>query len=117
MRSLKISLIFILLSCLSNQLMSQCLVDIEKQVGTTELCITIQVNFDISSIDKIIISDGERNEDIYYDNSRTINWCYDRKLTTQEKHIKIYALILGEIRLITPNYTQRSRNIVIVDGM
>ena len=117
MRSSKIYLIFILSLFLSNELMSQSLVDIKKQINESEICIDIQIDFDANSIDQLIITDDEGNEDIYYANSQAINWCYERNLMNQEKHIKIYAQILGETHLITPNYIQQSRNIVIVDGM
>jgi len=117
MRSSKFYLIFILISFLSTQLMSQCLIDIEKQTTASEVCITIQIDFDIGSIEKIIISDGEENEVTCDVDSQTINWCYERKLVAEEKHIKVYALISGQLQLITPNYTHRSIDIVLVDGM
>lgn len=118
MRSLKIYLVFILLWCLSTQLMSQCIVDVEKQITESEVCISIDIDFDVSSIDKIIISDEDGNEDIYHPDSKAINWCYDRKLIAEEKHIKIYVIVSGQPQLITPNYTQRSSGgIVIIDGM
>ena len=117
MRSSKTYLIFVLSLFLSNTLLSQCIVDIEKQTTETETCITIQIDFDVNSIEQLIITDDEGNENIYYVDSQTISWCYERKLITEEKHIKIYALISGETHLITPNYTQQSRDIVIVDGM
>jgi len=98
--------------------MSQCIIDIEKQTTKSEICINIQIDFDISSIDKIIISDKEGNEAIYHPDSQDITWCYERKLIAEEKHIKVYALISGQSHLITPNYTQRSSGgIVIIDGM
>jgi len=117
MRNSKIYLVFILTWCLSGQLMSQCLVDVEKQTTQSEVCITIQVDFDIGSIEKIIISDGEVNETICLSDAQTATWCYERKLVAEEKHIKVYAIISGEPQLITPNYTQGSSKIVIVDGM
>jgi len=117
MRSSKIYLIFVLSIFLSNGLMSQCLVDIKKQTTESEVCINIQIDFDVNSIDQLIIADDEGNERIYYADSQTVSWCYQRTLATKEKHLKVYARISGELHLITPNYTQQSRNIVIVDGM
>ena len=97
--------------------MSQCLVDVKKQTTESEVCITIQIDFDIGSVEKIIISDGEVNEATCVSDAQTVTWCYERKLTAEEKHIRVYALIAGQTQLITPDYTQGSSRIVIVDGM
>jgi len=117
MRNSKIYLVLILTWFLSAQLMSQCIVDVEKQVTDSEVCITIEVDFDIGTAEKIIISDGETNEAICVVNSQAVTWCYQRQSATEEKHIELYAVIAGQVHPIVPNYTQGSSKIVIVDGM
>jgi len=118
MKNLKFFLMLGVLLCLSIFGKAQCItIDIETKTKQTQVCADIQLNFNPTLADKLIISDGEGREDTFHTNQSTLKWCYERQPNDQQKYIEVYVVKSGEVRPVASTCSSQSNRIVIIDGM